>query len=66
MEVKFPDVSVKLVGEDGNIFSIIGRISKALRRAGHSDVVEEFQKEITSSSSYDEALGVAMKWVEVE
>lgn len=66
MEVKYPDVSVKLVGEDGNIFSIIGRISKALRRAGHSDVVEEFQKEITSSSSYDEALGVAMKWVEVE
>lgn len=33
-EAKFPDVKLKLVGEDGNIFSIIGRVSKALRKGG--------------------------------
>ena len=29
---KYPDVEVQLSGEDGNVFSIIGRIAKALRR----------------------------------
>ena len=31
---KFPDVNVPLAGEDGNAFAILGRVRKALRRAG--------------------------------
>jgi len=27
-------VTVKLIGEDGNAFSIMGRVAKALRRSG--------------------------------
>jgi hypothetical protein len=33
-EPKYPDVSVRLVGEDGNAFAIMGRVSAALRDAG--------------------------------
>lgn len=32
-EVKFPDISVKLVGEDGNVFNLIGLVTKALTSA---------------------------------
>jgi hypothetical protein len=28
--------TVKLVGEDGNVFSILGRVKQALRRAGQT------------------------------
>ncbi|MDY6948937.1 MAG: hypothetical protein SXG53_24855 [Pseudomonadota bacterium] len=64
--VKFPDVHVQLSGEDGNVFSIIGRVTQALRRAGcaPSEIVE-FQKQVQSSQSYDDALDVVMQWVNV-
>ncbi len=30
-------VSVRLTGEDGNVFAVIGRTARALRRAGFPD-----------------------------
>ena len=60
--VKLSDVSVKLVGEDGNAFSIMGRVTKAMKRAGHSDLVEEYRKE-AMSGDYDKLLQVTMAWV---
>jgi len=63
--VKFPEITVKLVGTDGNAFAIIGNVSKALRRGGASmDDVKEFQDEATSGD-YNNVLQTAMKWVEV-
>ena len=59
------DVKVKLVGEDGNAFSIIGRVRRELRRAGRADLVEEFTKEATSGD-YNKVLQTAMKYVDVE
>ena len=56
-----PDVKVKLVGEDGNAFFIIGRCSKAMKRAGHADRVKEFQDE-AKSGDYDKVLSTCMKW----
>lgn len=64
-DVKYPDVTVQLVGKDGNAFSIIGEVNRALRRAGHVDGLDEFMKEATSASSYDEFLQVVMKTVNV-
>lgn len=66
MEPRFKDVKVKLVGEDGNVFSIIGRVSKALKRAGHYDAAKEFVKKATSSKSYDDVLALCCETVEVE
>ena len=34
MEPLYPDIQVKLVGEDGNAFFVIGSVRKALRRGG--------------------------------
>ena len=41
---KFPDVHAQLTGEDGNAFFIIGRVSRALKLAGHRAEAEEFSK----------------------
>jgi len=57
---------VKLIGKDGNIFNLVGLVREALRkdRAGH-DVIEKFTEEIKQSKSYDDALQVIMKYVDV-
>lgn len=63
---RFPDVSVRLVGEEGNAFAILGEVEKALRRAGvSSEEVRSFRDDATSSG-YDHLLRTVMAWVEVE
>ncbi|APQ42344.1 hypothetical protein PBI_RICH_85 [Mycobacterium phage Rich] len=63
---KFPDVHVKLTGDDGNVFLIIGRVQRALLFGGATrDQAREFVNEITDADSYDAALRVVMRWVEV-
>ena len=42
------DIAVKLVGEDGNAFAILGRCYQALVRARRRDLWAEFRKEATS------------------
>ena len=57
----------KLIGEDGNIFNLMGLASKALKVAGKSEHAQEMvQRIITSAKSYDEALNIIMEYVEVE
>lgn len=64
MDVKYPNVKVRLAGEDGNAFSIMGRVNKALRKAGASDAaVKEFMDE-AMSGDYDHLLQTCMKWVD--
>lgn len=66
MNVKYPDITVDLSGEDGNAFSILGRVRRALRRAGvANDEIETFSNEATSGD-YDHLLQTVMKWVETE
>lgn len=63
---KFPDVHVQLTGQEGNAFAIMGAVSRALKRAGHSpDIVKEFQDEATSGD-YDHLLQTAMAYVDVQ
>ncbi len=64
--VKHPEITVELIGYDGNAFLILGRCSQAMRRAGLSqEERDEFQKEATSGS-YDDLLATCMKWFNVE
>lgn len=58
--------TVQLSGEDGNVFSIIGRCSRALKKAGLPEQAEEFCKEAMSAGSYDEVLRLAMKYCDVK
>ena len=64
--IRFPHVTVQLTGEDGNAFAILGRVCKALRRAGvGDDAIKQFQKE-AMSGDYDDLLRTCMRWVECE
>jgi methenyltetrahydromethanopterin cyclohydrolase len=63
MSVKFPNVSVKLAGEDGNVFMILGRVKYAMKREGCTkEEIEEFVNEATSGD-YDKVLQTIMKTV---
>lgn len=42
------DIAVKMIGEDGNAFAILGRCRQALARAKRLDLWDEFHKEATS------------------
>lgn len=65
MDVKYPDIDVELVGSDGNAFAVLGKLHRALRRAGvPAEQVSEFLAEATSGD-YDHLLQTTMRWVNV-
>ena len=57
---------VKLVGEDGNVYNLIGICSRALKKAGQSEKAKEMSEKIFKSGSYHEALAIMMDYCEVE
>ncbi len=59
------NIKVKLIGEDGNAFAILGRVVRALRRGGRGDLVEEFLKE-AKSGDYTHLLATVLEYVEAE
>jgi hypothetical protein len=65
MDVKLPDVTVQLTGEDGNAFAVMGAVTRAMKRAGHGDQVDTFRAE-AMSGDYDHLLQTCMRWVNVE
>ncbi|MDJ0464998.1 hypothetical protein [Streptomyces sp. H27-C3] len=62
---QYPEVAVQLSGEDGNVYSVIGRVQGALRKAGHRDAATEFSQAARAAQSYDEVLQLAMRTVDV-
>lgn len=62
--MNFPEC--KLTGTDGNVFAIIAKVSKTLKRAGHRDKAEEFCSAAMSSKSYDDVLALCFKYVDVQ
>ncbi|AGS81475.1 hypothetical protein TA17A_84 [Mycobacterium phage TA17A] len=62
---RYPDVEVALVGQDGNVFAIIGRVTRALRKAGHGEACDAFTDAMFASASYDDALATVQQWVVV-
>jgi hypothetical protein len=63
---RYPRATVKLIGEDGNAFAILGLVDRALKSAGVGfDERSAFIKEATSAGSYDGLLQVVMEWVKV-
>ena len=57
---------MQLIGQDGNIFSIMGRASRLLKNAGQSDKAKEMCDRVTASQSYSEALNIVSEYVETE
>jgi len=56
-------VTVKLIGEDGNAYSILGRVSKALRRSGQNAAADEYLKRATEGD-YNHLLAVTLEYVD--
>lgn len=66
MSVKYPNIKVQLVGKDGNAFSIIGRVTGALRKAGvDRAVVTEFTEKCFAMPSYNALLAYVAQTVVV-
>lgn len=64
MATKYPKVKVKLVGQDGNAFAILGRVQSAMKKAGvPKEEMNVFLKEATSGD-YDHLLQTCMAWVD--
>ena len=66
MEVKYPDVTVKLTGTDGNVFAIVGKVKNAIWKKHGMEASDAFRKEAFEQGSYDEVLQLCMRTVEVE
>lgn len=58
--------TVKLIGQDGNAFGIMGRVKQALRSAGSDkEYIDQYLSEATSGD-YDHLLAVSMEYVDIE
>lgn len=56
---------LKLIGEDGNVFFILGKAVREGRRAGWSEEkIKKFQEE-AMSGDYDHALQICMDYFDV-
>lgn len=65
-KVKYPDITVQLVGLDGNAFSILGRCRAAMKRAHLPESeINEFTKEAVSGD-YNHLLATCCEWFNVE
>ncbi len=55
----------KLIGEDGNIFNLMGIASKTLRQNGMAEQAVEMRDRIRESGSYDKALCIIGEYVNI-
>lgn len=62
---KYPNVHVELIGQDGNAFAILGRVSRAMRRSGVSEEEQKAFSDEATSGDYDHLLRTVTKWVSV-
>jgi hypothetical protein len=62
---RYPDIHVQLTGLDGNIFTLMGAVTAAMRRAGvpNEEIIE--LREHCMSGDYDHALRALMQTVDI-
>ena len=56
----------KLIGENGNIFNLMGIVSKVLKNNNLHDEANEMTDRVFNSRSYDEVLRIFADYIEVE
>ena len=57
---------MQLIGQDGNIFAIMGRASRLLKSCGQGDKAKEMRDRVMSCDSYQKALSIVSEYVETE
>ena len=60
-----PKPDCPLIGQDGNIFNLMGIALRTLRQSGMADEAKAMQERITASGSYDEALNIIGEYVNI-
>ena len=55
----------KLIGQDGNVFNIIGLVRKELVNAGLKDQANEFKSKAFASHSYEDVLTLCSDYVDI-
>lgn len=64
-DCKYPEIKVELIGNDGNAFSILGSVKRALKSGGVSpEEITKFYEDATSGD-YNHLLCVVMDWVTI-
>ena len=68
MDQELQKPSCPLIGQNGNIFHLLGLASRTLRQCGMADEAKEMQNRIMGGDchSYEEALGIISEYVETE
>ena len=54
-----------LIGQDGNIFNLMGIASRTLRQNGMAEEAKEMSDRIYACGSYGEALGIIGEYVNI-
>src|SRR5262245_21675370 len=65
LTAKYPHVEVRLTGQDGNAFYILGRVMASLRRAGVPETEVQHYHRLATSGNYDHLLQTTLRWVTV-
>ena len=66
MESDKTRVTVKLVGENGNVFNLLGVCIRAMTRVGLIKEANSLRLEVMSATSYDQALRIMSTYCDVE
>ncbi|MFC1825896.1 hypothetical protein ACFLYZ_00705 [Thermodesulfobacteriota bacterium] len=58
--------TIKLIGQDGNAFAVMGSVKRALKSAGaDKEYIDQYISEATSGD-YNHLLAISMEYVNVE
>lgn len=63
MKPKYPKIVVKLVGQDGNAFAILGRVNQALKVGGVAKEERDAVMAEATNGDYNHLLQTVMKTV---
>lgn len=55
----------QLLGQEGNIFNLLGIAIKCLRKAGQKDKAKELATQVFKSTSYNEAIKIISEYVDI-
>ncbi len=58
--------AMSLLGQDGNIFAVMGKASALLKEAGMGDLVDHMVQRVTTCGDYYKALNIISEYVETE
>ncbi|MBP1046225.1 hypothetical protein I6N96_08005 [Enterococcus sp. BWM-S5] len=62
--MKQTSLEVQLIGENGNIFNLLGIVSKELKRKSFLNEADQLWKEVQENAkSYEEALAIIQEYV---